>query len=157
MNKKAMSGWFDGREPMSPKELAAVLKQSLASRPSVDPWRPKVLGVAPDGGKIVSTLDWLRLRRDNTEGWEGEAAVTLANETYRMARTMADERQSGLRDHVANQKAKSKASYAAIVAHVRANPRGSLKRTIYIEDVATACGCKPRKVRYALSQAAIKF
>lgn len=157
MSDDPMPRFFGDGEPLTLEELIAGFDRSLANMPRADAWEPKVLGFTPDGGKIVSTLDWLRLRRDNIEGWEDATEITVAHETYRMAKAVADEQQSGLSDHVAKQKSDAEMRAAAIVAHVRVNPRGSLQKTPYIADVALACGVSTRTVRKALKRAAITF
>ncbi|WP_300516327.1 hypothetical protein [Aliiroseovarius sp.] len=134
------------------KKLAEDLQRSLDTH-RAEKWQPKVLGMTEDGEKLVSTLDWLRLRNENIEGWDGGEAVAIAHETYRAVQVFADEQRRGLIEHVESQKASGKSTAERIVEYVRANPRGVKPKTLYVEDVAGACGVSPRTVYNALKAA----
>ncbi|MGM9400733.1 hypothetical protein ACS0VU_00045 [Aliiroseovarius sp. KMU-71] len=143
-------------EPRDHKKLTEDLQRSLDRR-RAEEWQPKVLGITEDGEKLVSLLDWLRLRSENIEVWDGGEAAALAHETYRAAQAVADELRSGLRQHVKNQKVSGKVTIEKIVEYVRTNPRGDQQKTLYVEGVAEACSISKRTVYYALKKSGIKF
>jgi hypothetical protein len=115
--------------PMSREELAAALDRSLAAMPP-DPWKPKVLGVTADGAKLVSMLDWLRLRRDSIEGWEGAEEVTLAYQTYRAGKDVADEITAAMADQRSLSRKKG-AARSAVARTERAQERWDWAKPIW--------------------------
>ncbi|AUH64059.1 hypothetical protein [Paracoccus zhejiangensis] len=147
-----MSGSSDDRNKMTPEELRAALLRFAQSLPKPKPWKPKVLSKYQDGSEEVSTHDWMRLRYENSEGGELEAA----RREWDIARHVAEELQvARLAGRNKQRKEVAAKTAAGILAYVRDNPRGATQKATYREDVGKACGVSGRTVFDVLKKAGI--